>query len=80
MKVEYSKEAVKSLLKCQKDIAFKIRDAINELPQGDVKKLQGMNLPVKYRLRIGKYRIIFYYSSDDLIRIVKIEPRGDAYK
>jgi mRNA interferase RelE/StbE len=44
----------------------------------DVKHLQGQDY---YRLRIGDWRVI--YARDDdikIIAIVKIKPRGGAYK
>lgn len=44
----------------------------------DVKALSGVQ---KYRLRIGKWRVIF--QRDDVIKIIaieKIKSRGDVYK
>lgn len=44
----------------------------------DVKRLHGSN---SYRLRIGKWRVLF--ERDDEIKIIaieKIKARGDAYK
>ena len=46
--------------------------------QLDIKPLLGSNC---YRLRVGKWRVIF--SRDDSIKIIaieKIKPRGDVYK
>ena len=45
-------------------------------PQGDISKLKGRN--DQYRLRIGDWRIIFRLK--DVIQIVAILPRGQAYK
>lgn len=33
-----------------------------------------------YRLRIGKYRVIFEYPDQDTIRLLKIDSRDDIYK
>ncbi len=44
----------------------------------DIRLLEGSSC---YRLRVGKWRVIF--SRDDNIKIIaieKIKPRGDAYK
>ena len=57
---------------------LRIIKAINQLPLGDVKKLQGNT--EDYRLRVGDYRIIF--SKDDeilIILIIEIAPRGEVY-
>lgn len=76
--IEYDKRCLKYLKKLDKDNQLRIIKAINELPFGDVKRLQGDNL--NYRLRVGNYRIII--SKDDeklIILIIEIGPRGDIY-
>ena len=76
--IEYDKRCLKYLKKLDKDNQLRIIKAINELPFGDVKRLQGDNR--NYRLRVGNYRIIF--SKDDerlIILIIEIGPRGDIY-
>ncbi len=57
----------------------RIINAINLLPYGDVKPLQGCS--DDYRLRVGDYRIVF--CKDDIflkITIIEISPRGEIYK
>ena len=56
MEISYSKQAEKFLKKQTEETRNRIRKAINNLPRGDIKKLQGRN---SYRLRVGDYRIIF---------------------
>lgn len=57
---------------------MRIIRAINELPFGDVKRLQGNT--DDYRLRVGSYRVVFNKDDDDLIiLIIEIGPRGDVY-
>ena len=51
-------------------------EAINKLPQGDVKKLQGQE---NYRLRVGDYRIIFD-KNGEILYIEKIDNRGQVSK
>lgn len=46
-------------------------------PEGDIKSLKGTNN--EYRLRVGKYRIIYHYENDNLV-ILDIGSRGDIYK
>ena len=74
--IEYSKQALKFLLKQNLLVRERIIAAINKIPAGNIKKLQGRN---GFRLRIGKYRVIF----DDNGRVVfieRIDTRGDVYK
>ncbi|MEG0708568.1 MAG: type II toxin-antitoxin system RelE/ParE family toxin, partial [Cellulosilyticaceae bacterium] len=51
-------------------------------PKGDIKNMQGIE--GMYRLRIGKYRILYEYKKDDsdnmVLHIVDVGSRGDIYK
>ena len=76
MIVKYSKQSIKFLSKQDKTTRIRIVEAINKLPQGDVKKLQGQE---NYRLRVGDYRIIFD-KNGNIIYIVRIHNRGQIYK
>ena len=76
MDINYSKQAVKYLSKQDKIAQRRIIDAINKLPNGDVKKLQGRT---GYRLRVGNYRIIFSFS-ENILYIEEIDNRGQIYK
>ena len=81
MDIKYKKSALKFLRTMDKNIAIKIASSIDGLkkipPEGDIKALQGKeNL---YRLRVGKYRIIYTYIDNSLI-IIDIGSRGDIYK
>lgn len=71
--VIYTKRAMKNI----KSLDFRVKDGIEKIPFGDIKKLQGYsNL---YRLRIGDYRVI-YEVWDEGIVIDAVLPRGEAYK
>ena len=77
MRKTYAKQAVKDIARVNNPIKQRIRNGINGLPLGDVKKLKGHeNL---YRLRVGDWRIIFSYADESTILIEEIETRGDAY-
>ena len=76
MKPIYSKRAAKAISKISNPFKQNIREAIEKLPTGDVKKLQGQKNA--YRLRIGDYRILFDMNGE--IEITNVLPRGDAYK
>jgi len=80
MKFLYSRTSVRYLQKLEKDISRKIIGAVEKLPkEGDIIKLKGKKVKNIYRLRVGKYRIIFSWEKD-LIKVVKIDTRGDVYK
>jgi len=75
-----SKTSLKYLAKVEKATRRKIFTAIEGLPfEGDIKKLRGAGTPNLFRLRVGKYRIIYTWE-EDVIRIVDIDTRGDVYK
>lgn len=76
MDIQYSKQAIKFLKKQDKPTRKRIVSAINLLPAGDVKLLQGRN---GYRLRVGDYRVIFDIHGN-ILYIEKIGNRGQIYK
>lgn len=75
----YLKSAFKALKKYDYDTRKRILDSIEKIPQGDIKKLKGEKYPPLYRLRVGKYRIIYHIENDNII-IAEIDTRGDIYK
>lgn len=85
MKVEYLKQFSKDLLKVKekslKDdlfnsiVSLKNTDTLNELP--DIKKLKGHQ--EAYRIRIGKYRLGFYFDGE-IIELARFVEREDIYK
>lgn len=77
--IKYEKGCLKYLKRLAKNTQVRIINAINQLPFGDVKTLQG--IPNNYRLRVGDYRIIFYKDDEQLtINILEIASRGEVYK
>ncbi|NLB42884.1 MAG: type II toxin-antitoxin system RelE/ParE family toxin [Clostridiales bacterium] len=78
-RITYLKNAYKTLVEYDKITRKRIVGAIEKIPQGDIKKLQGEKFPPLYRLRVGKYRIIYHIGQEEII-IAKIDTRGDIYK
>ncbi len=76
MEIQYSKQAIKFLKKQDMPTRKHLVTAINLLPSGDVKSLQGRK---DYRLRVGSFRIIFDIDGNVLF-IEKIDNRGQIYK
>lgn len=76
--IKYEKRCLKYLTKLDRNTQLRIIKAINQLPIGDVKKLQGNT--EDYRLRVGSYRIIFSKDDENMnILILQIGPRGEIY-
>jgi len=83
-KINYSKEATKSLLRMPRNMAKLIREKLEMIaadPYADhpnAKKLQGRE---GYRLRVGDWRVIYTIQNEQLMIIVlKVASRGEAYK
>lgn len=80
MPVFLSKTSLKYLERLEKSLSSKIVKAIEGLPgEGDIKKMRGPGPSNLYRLRVGKYRVLYSWN-EDIIRIVDIDTRGDIYK
>ena len=86
MTIIYSKASAKFIKSTDKNIKQRIRKGILGLkeipPRGDIKYLQGMSNI--YRLRIGKYRILYEYrngtNGEIELVIIEIGSRGEIYK
>jgi len=86
MEIIYSREAVKSINKLDKQTKQRIKTGIEALtlkpPKGDIKQMQGFE-DNRFRLRIGKYRIVYKFLLDnsiEILYIINIGSRGDIYK
>ena len=77
LQIEYSKNSVKYINATDKPTKKRLKEAIEKIPLGDIKKLQGIDNG--YRLRVGDLRVLFSIE-DDIIYIDNIIPRGQAYK
>jgi len=78
------KDAAKALKRLDRPTRYRIAESIRALgdnpddPALDIKALEGQG---HFRLRVGSWRIIFdRQDSVRVIAILKIKPRGDAYK
>ncbi len=77
MQIEYKKKAVKYINSVDKQTKCRLKEAIEKIPFGDIKKLAG--LENEYRLRVGDLRVLFSLEND-IITINDIKPRGQVYK
>jgi mRNA interferase RelE/StbE len=79
MRISYSKTFEKKFSKYDRKLQEKIFKLIQNLPDGDIKKLTGNDIPPIFRIRVSKYRILFYMNEEE-IQILKVDSRGDIYK
>lgn len=87
MKIEYSKDFVKSVKKLSGKILISVKDAIQEVIDAnsideitDCKKL--VDYDFIYRIRIGSYRAFFVFHvqiKDDTVKFEYLISRGEAY-
>jgi mRNA interferase RelE/StbE len=80
MLILYSKSSLNYLESLDFKTKNRIVKGIDRLPnKGDIKKMKGNKIKNIFRLRVGKYRII-YQSEKEQIKIIDIDTRGDIYK
>lgn len=80
MNITFSKASRKYLTRCEKKKSAVIVEAIEGLPEkGDIRMLKGRSIKKIYRLRVGRYRVIYIWERDE-IEILDIDTRGDVYK
>ena len=78
MNIEYTKQAVKQLERFDRPTKQRLKEAIEKIPNWDVKRLQNV-MPVTFRLRVGDLRVLFTMSSE-IVTVKNILSRGEAYK
>ena len=83
-RVIYKKAAIKALEKMPQPMRQRFLVAFRRIASGekeglDIRKLEGRD---GYRLRIGQYRGLYRIDENGecVVVVLKIKPRGDAYK
>lgn len=76
MQIKFMKQPLKFISRQDTPTRKRLVAAINNLPNGDIKKLQGRD---GYRLRVGDFRVIFD-SNGQIVLIIRIDNRGQIYK
>jgi len=77
--IKYHKQAEKYILSQSRKTALRIYEAIEQLPLGDVKPLQGSKNHQLSRLRVGMFRVVFHVANGTIF-VLRIDTRGDIYK
>ncbi|MCL2096517.1 MAG: type II toxin-antitoxin system RelE/ParE family toxin [Oscillospiraceae bacterium] len=85
MEIKHTKTALKTLRGYDRITREFIREKIKGLaktpPAGDIAQMSGS--ADKFRLRVGKYRVIYEYIIQNNVKILmvnKIDSRGGIYK
>ena len=73
-----SKQATKFLNSLDAKTQQRLKKGIEKIPQGDIIPYAGNK--EYFRLRIGKYRILFKWIDDSQIFVTLIDSRGQIYK
>lgn len=83
-RIEYSRDALKALLRMPVNTARLIRTKIEQLaadpfaPNNNVKRLKGMDA---FRLRVGDWRVVYEIDRRAItIAVIRIGPRGNVYE
>ena len=86
MHIKYEKSAIKFLKGLQRPQRELILSAVEKLThkpaEGDIKPMSGYK-DGRYRLRVGKYRVIYKYLNEydiEILCVMDIGNRGDIYK
>ena len=80
MNISFAKAGRKYLARCNSRTRAAIVGAIEGLPErGDIRMLKGRSIKNTYRLRVGRYRVVYIWEKDE-IKILDIDTRGDVYK
>lgn len=78
-RISFTATAAKALTRLPAAEQIRLRDAIDRLMDGDVKKLRGRRN--HYRLRLGALRVVFMpdFQSHQIV-VFDIFPRGHGYR
>jgi mRNA-degrading endonuclease RelE of RelBE toxin-antitoxin system len=81
-RVLWSTEARADIRAIERDIAMRLLRALSRLLKsgvGNVKQLEGFDPPL-FRLRVGDWRLVYRRQGDDVIEIVRVRNRREAYR
>ncbi len=80
MPVIYTEKAEKDIEKLENKIRNRVYKAIEKIEKGIIRrgKLKGQDN--SYKIRVGKYRVIFDIDREGNILIIRIKLRKDVYR
>jgi mRNA interferase RelE/StbE len=81
--IEFSRDAVKALMRMPREQALRIRRKLDELARHpyDAPKVKKLTEHPGFRLRVGEWRVVYLLIEERLvIHVIRIAPRGEVYK
>jgi mRNA interferase RelE/StbE len=82
--IRYTKQADRAIRRLPRDAARLIRDKLNQVaadPYARHSNVTRLRNRPGYRLRVGKWRLIYEIQHDEVvIMVLKIATRGDIYR
>ena len=81
--LEFSREAVKALMRMPRDQATRVRRRLDGLVRDPLNApgVRKLTEHPGFRLRVGDWRVVYLLEKDRLVvQVVRIAPRGEVYK
>lgn len=82
-KIEFSRDAAKTLLRLPRDQALRLRRSIDRLARDPyhAPNVRKLTQHPGFRMRVGDWRIVYLIDGERIVvQIVRIASRGDAYE
>lgn len=80
--LEWTEAATDDVSRLDRPTRERIYQAMRRYAQtgyGDIRRIHGRE--GEWRLRVGKWRVIYRYLQEDrIIRVLRVQPRGGSYK
>ena len=80
MTIEYKRRAAKDLAKQTAKTQQRIKDGLAAVDAGERADLEPITGTRFHRLRVGDWRAILDLTEPRIVRVLKVKPRGGAYK
>jgi mRNA interferase RelE/StbE len=80
MPVIYTEKAEKDIEKLEKKIRNRVYKAIEKIEKGIIRRGKLKDQDDSYKIRVGKYRVIFDIDYKGNIIIIRIKLRKDVYR
>ena len=80
--VRWTTEARADIRAIDRDTALRLLKALDRFLKtdaGNVKQLEGFDPPL-FRLRVGAWRFIYRKQADDVIEVIRVRNRKEAYR
>ncbi len=80
-RIEWAPAALTDVGRLDRRTQDRVRQALYRLAEtgyGDVKRIHGTDQEL--RLRVGNWRVRFIFEGTEILRVLRVLPRGRAYR